>query len=97
MDAQKLGEELSGSLERLCEKYPQLKGDELGVKFENGEWAVSVPKACDIGHEAHFSQVTRNFLKYLADGELPEWEKPNMLVKYYTLTLAYKAAHGDKK
>ena len=97
VDAQKLGEELSGALERLCGKYPQLKGDELGVKFENGEWVVSVPKACDIGHEAHFSQVTRNFLKYLAAGELPEWEKPNMLVKYYTLTLAYKAAHGDNK
>ncbi len=97
VDAQKLGEELSGALERLCGKYPQLKGDELGAKFENGEWVVSVPKACDIGHEAHFSQVTRNFLKYLAAGELPEWEKPNMLVKYYTLTLAYKAAHGGNK
>ena len=91
-DAAPFGELLKAALASLSRKYPGLACHE-----QDGEWVVDVPKSYDIGHEAHFSQVTRNFLKYLAAGELPAWEKPNMLVKYYTLTLAYKAAHGDKK
>ena len=96
VDSGKLGKAISEQLVKLSEKYPQLRENGLGCTFENGEWVINVPKAADIGHEAHFSQVTRNFLKYLAQGGLPAWEKPNMLVKYYTLTLAYKAAHGGK-
>ena len=97
VDSDKLGKAIFEHLVKLSEKYPQLRDSgRLGCDLVNGEWVISVPKAADIGHEAHFSQVTRNFLKYLAQGGLPAWEKPNMLVKYYTLTLAYKAAHGGK-
>ena len=31
-----------------------------------------------------------------AAGRLPAWERSNMLVKYYTLREAYRAAHGLK-
>jgi hypothetical protein len=46
-----------------------------------------------VGHEAHFAQVTENYLKYLAAGQLPEWEVPNMVAKYYTTTEAYRLSH----
>ena len=32
----------------------------------------------------------RHFLRYLRDGKLPEWEVPNMLVKYGTIMQAYE-------
>ena len=88
-DAAAVGEALKAALAGLSAKWPGLACHE-----QDGEWVVDVPKDYDVGHEAHFSQVTRNFLAYLAAGRLPEWEKPNMLVKYYTLSLAYRAAHG---
>ena len=45
------------------------------------------PTSFRVGHEAHFAQVTRNFLGYLRDrGALPAWERPNMLAKYYVTT-----------
>ncbi len=45
-----------------------------------------------VGHEAHFAQVMQNFLRYLREGRLPDWEVPNMLAKYYTTMEAVKAA-----
>jgi hypothetical protein len=51
-----------------------------------------IPEILKIGHEAHFGQVTDNFLKYYKDGQLPEWEVPNIITKYYTTTQAYKKA-----
>jgi len=34
--------------------------------------------------------VTAKYLKYLADGKLPEWEEPNMLTKCHTIIEAYR-------
>jgi len=61
-------------------------------KIKDGVWKVNIPQEYKIGHEAHFSQVTQNFLKYMDKGELPSWEVPNMIAKYYTTTEAYKMA-----
>ncbi len=51
---------------------------------------VTVPDKYHNGHEAHFTQVTENFLKYLRAGKLPAWEVPNMLTKYATIMQAYE-------
>lgn len=61
-------------------------------KVSAGLWKINIPDAFKIGHEAHFSQVTQNFLKYLEQGELPSWEVPNMITKYYITTAAYEMA-----
>jgi Fe-S cluster assembly scaffold protein SufB len=55
-------------------------------------WTVDIPAQYKIGHEAHFGQVTEDYLRYLKEGKLPEWEVPNMIVKYYTTTEALKLA-----
>ena len=55
-------------------------------------WEVQIPAVYREGHEAHFGQVTKNFLSFLATGEMPAWEVPNMIVKYYTTTEGLKAA-----
>ncbi|MCL6101092.1 MAG: hypothetical protein M1292_01170, partial [Bacteroidetes bacterium] len=37
------------------------------------------------------------YLAYLRAGKLPEWEVPNMIVKYYTTTEALKLARSAVK
>lgn len=56
---------------------------------------INIPVKYRIGHEAHFAQVTEKYLGYLEDGKLPEWEVPNMIVKYFTTTSALTMAKGE--
>jgi predicted dehydrogenase len=59
----------------------------ISVHERGDEIHVAIPDALRVGHEAHFGQVTTSFLGYLADrGQLPAWERPNMLAKYYVTT-----------
>lgn len=64
-------------------------------KMEDGTYRVNIPDEFKIGHEAHFGQVTENFLKYLEQGKLPDWEVPNMISKYYTTIEAYKMTQDE--
>ena len=74
--------------QNLSAKYP---GIEL-KKLEENRWLLEIPDKYKVGHEAHFGQVTEEFLKFLESGNLPEWEIPNMIVKYYTTTQGMKKA-----
>lgn len=76
---------LLASLDDISKKYP-----DIGVTFDGDVAVVNVPEKYHVGHEAHFTQVTENFLKYLRAGKLPEWEVPNMLTKYATIMQAYE-------
>jgi len=80
--------ELNEALKTIAAKYP---GVALSKQAE-GVWKVEVPEIYHNGHEAHFGQVTENFLKYLSQGALPEWEVPNMITKYYITTHALEMA-----
>lgn len=62
------------------------------INMGNGLWKLNVPDEYKAGHEAHFGQVTEKYLDYLKDGKLPDWEVPNMIVKYYTTTEGLKKA-----
>jgi len=79
---------LAASLQRaindLQPKYPG-----IGLERAGNAWRVTIPESYNVGHEAHFSQVTENFLQSLRSGHLPSWEVPNMLTKYSTLMRAY--------
>ena len=72
----------------------QAKFPGIGLKRADVGWEVTVPASYHVGHEAHFGQVAELFLRYVADGALPEWEVPNMLAKYYTTTTALHLATG---
>ncbi len=61
-------------------------------KLSDSLWKINIPEKFKVGHEAHFAQVTQNYLEYLGKGELPGWEVPNMISKYYTAIEAYKMA-----
>ncbi len=55
-------------------------------------WKVNIDQKYKLGHEAHFAQVTENFLNYLKSGKLPNWETRNILTKYHTTTTAFNMA-----
>ena len=80
---------LGRAMQDVRTTYPGVDVDRAGH-----EWRVTVPQSYHVGHEAHFGQVASAFLRYVADGALPEWEVPNMIVKYHTTTRALAVAHG---
>ena len=55
-------------------------------------WEVIIPENYKEGHEAHFTRVTEKFIDYLSNDNLPDWEVPNMITKYYTTTKALELA-----
>ena len=79
------------SIQEVMQKIGlQYKGVSL-KKNEKG-WEVMIPVEFKEGHESHFARVTQKFLGYLANRNMPAWEVPNMLAKYYTTTQALKLA-----
>ena len=81
------GDILKEAFKKIAQKYD-------GVSFEpdGKRWRVVIPEKYNATHEAHFGVVTTKFLGYLKSGNLPAWEVPNMLAKYYTTTQALSLA-----
>lgn len=80
---------LHAAIASLLGTYPG-----IDVRQDGSQWRVVIPERYNVGHEAHFSQVTENFLRFLRAGRLPAWEVPNMLTKYATLMQAYELSHA---
>jgi len=83
---------LETGTQQLAVKYPGLNIEMIDELL----WRVNIPDSYKVGHEAHFGQVTEKYLDYLSKGTLPEWEIPNMIVKYYTTTEGLKQAFDMK-
>lgn len=77
---------------KISTKFP---GVEL-YKITNG-WIVKLPEQLVEGHEAHFGRVMEKFLEYLKNKNMPAWEVPNMLAKYYTTSKALEFALKNEK
>lgn len=82
-------EEMAAAFEPIAKKYP---GVELKLQ-DDGRVLVAIPQSYRNGHEAHFGQVTENFLDYLANGTMPSWEVPCMIAKYYITTKGWELAN----
>lgn len=92
VDPMEFAGSLNNAVTGLAETYPGISVKKIGDK----KWAMNIPEKYKVGHEAHFGQVTEKYLQYLIDGKLPEWEVPNMIVKYYTTTEGLKAALNNE-
>lgn len=84
--------ELNTALDKVQEKYPGVE-----VERKGDLWSVNVPEKYHNGHEAHFGQVAEKYLEYLQNGNMPEWEVPNMITKYYITTKALEMARGEEE
>ncbi len=85
VDLEQYASDLQSAVAEIGKQYPGVT-----VKPSSNGWEVIIPEEYKVGHEAHFAQVTERYLQYLIDGKLPDWEKKNMLTKYYLTTEAYK-------
>ncbi|MBM3992682.1 MAG: hypothetical protein FJ303_00770 [Planctomycetes bacterium] len=69
-------------------EYPGISVIDLGTHFR-----IAIPTEFRVGHEAHFAQVTKQFLRYVRGQDpLPAWEKANMMAKYFTTTRGVEAS-----
>jgi predicted dehydrogenase len=78
----------------LKEEFKKIQAKYPGVELKEAKngWQVIVPEKLKENHEAHFARVTENFLEYLKNKNMPAWEVPNMLAKYYTTTKGLEVA-----
>lgn len=76
---------VKAAFDQLLERYPG-----VAVSGDGDRRTVTIPERYAVGHEAHFAQVTENFLTYVKECALPAWEVPYMLTKYATLMQAYE-------
>jgi len=90
--AAELASALPRAMDEICEAYPGVDLNRAG-----DAWRVVVPAAYHVGHEAHFAQVATQFLSYVEQGALPDWEVPDMIAKYHTTTQALELARADMK
>jgi predicted dehydrogenase len=84
-------DKLKASIQKISQTFPGI----ALVKISNG-WTISVPEKYNDGHESHFAQVTKKYLDYLQNNNMPAWEVPNMIAKYYTTTKAKELANNKK-
>lgn len=77
----------------VAEKFP---GTTM-KKVSDNRFRITIPEKFKVGHEAHFGEVTENYLRYLEEGKIPDWEVPNMISKYYTTIEGYQMAKASGK
>ena len=82
-------EELEMALEAALQELRQQYDGVTTRPSEHG-WEIVIPEKLKRGHEAHFAQVTERYLQYLVDGHIPDWERANMLTKYYVTMKGYE-------
>lgn len=77
--------------EAIKKKYP-------GTTFKEMPkgWQVIIPDKYKEGHEAHFARVMEKFLEYMKHRNMPAWEVPNMLAKYYITTKGLEYASKEQ-
>jgi predicted dehydrogenase len=68
----------------------------LGIEKTNEGYKVTVPAKYIENHEEHFARVVQSYLGYLDKNNMPNWEVPNMLAKYYTTSSALTLAQTKK-
>ena len=90
-DLHKMADALEAAVANLSGKYPG-----ISMEMQDKRFKISIPDTYRIGHEAHFGQVAERFLQYLVDGQLPAWEVPNMLAKYWITTRALEMAKSKQ-
>ncbi|MGV3502086.1 MAG: putative oxidoreductase C-terminal domain-containing protein [Adhaeribacter sp.] len=90
------GKAFEASLKAALAKVQQ-KFEGIDLQKTGNTWLVTVPEKYHNGHEAHFGQVAQKYLQFLQAGQMPAWEVPNMLAKYYTTTKALEVARQSEK
>jgi len=77
-----VGQALDRWVSRLQGKFPGIGLENQGMRLR-----LTVPDRYRVGHEAHFGEVTHQFLRYVRKQEtMPAWERANLIAKYWVTT-----------
>ena len=88
-----VGRALDRQIHGLRVDFPGIGVTDMGTHFR-----LAIPGEYRVGHEAHFAQVTKQFLRYLRKQDLmPAWEKPNMMAKYFVTTRGVEASRKPQR
>jgi predicted dehydrogenase len=74
-------------IEEIRLDYPSVSLVRQGDKY-----LVKIPLDIRESHETHFSNVADSYFDFLMKGQIPAWEKYNILAKYFITTTALKIA-----
>ncbi|MDR2915925.1 MAG: oxidoreductase [Tannerella sp.] len=80
---------LQKTIDKIKTNYPFVSYSPTGNK---GEYLINIPEENREGHESHFKYVAESFFGFLVNRNMPEWETPNTLAKYYITTKAVEVA-----
>jgi predicted dehydrogenase len=82
LDCVRVRHALDRRVQELQNSYPGVGMVDHGTHFR-----LMIPQTYRVGHEAHFAEVTAQFLRYVQGREeVPAWERSNMLAKYFVTT-----------
>lgn len=90
-DAAKFKSVLEKAIAKLSKEFPGLR-----LELAGKSWKVVIPERFNIGHEAQFAEVGKQYLRYLENGKMPEWEISDMISKYYTTISALEKAKAHR-
>jgi hypothetical protein len=92
-DAASLKSALERRLKRVSDTFPNLAAQNRGHELR-----VVIPEEDRERGGSSFSELVEQFLDYVRNpNELPRWEKPNMLAKYYVTTAGVAMAQSSSK
>lgn len=87
-------DEFIGNLQKamagLQVKYPFISYSQ--TEDDESLWLIDIPAENRTGHESHFKHVADSYFGFLVNRNLPEWEVPNTITKYYITTKALEIA-----
>lgn len=82
---------LNKSISKLQKEFEGMNLEKISEGYK-----VIVPAKFIENHEEHFARVVQSYLGYLDKNNMPSWEVPNMLAKYYTTSKALTFAQSKK-
>lgn len=89
-------DEFIGNLQKamadLQVKYPFISYRQ--TEDDASLYLIDIPADNRTGHESHFKTVAESYFGFLVKRNLPEWEKPNTITKYYITTKALEIAQS---
>ena len=89
-----MGELKSAVQERLGALEDRWPG--LGVDEQEGRLHVVIPDRHRASHEAHFNRLADRFVGLVKNpGELPDWERSQLIAKYFITTRAVEGSRAE--
>lgn len=80
------------AISKLQESYPFISFSQS--EEDSSLYLIDIPVENRTGHESHFKNVAEAYFNFLVNKNMPDWEIPNTIAKYYITTKALEIAQS---